>query len=227
MSMSLEALPQQTFDDSSISDTESSLHGATAVEEEGGPPTSTTQLQAEELCNCQRVYEDSGNEKKVLYLMCVGLNHNGLPLFSFENEPWSLLPKSSLVRPKNTDYVKEVARRAEHFNISPAPRPSNWTRAQIMEWLEQNTIREEKDIEFLTNEVSRLCVVLERAQQQTRTTTELVSTNAGGSGRNWRGAVPYLRIIMSLTQDHVKRLFLTRANVRTRQELDARNSETR
>ena len=50
---------------------------------------------------------------------------------------------------------------------------------------------------------------------------------AGSSGRNWRGPLPYLRVIMSLTQDNVKSLFLTRANVRTRQEIDARNSESR
>jgi hypothetical protein len=51
------------------------------------------------------VYEGSGNKKKVLYLMFIGLNHvDGSPLFSFENESWSqLLLKSLLVCPrKNT-----------------------------------------------------------------------------------------------------------------------------
>jgi hypothetical protein len=105
----------QPFDDhSSISDTESSVpHAAgagAAASKEEGPETTATQGEA--LCQCQQVYEGSGNEKKVLYLMCIGLNHNGLPLFSFENEPWSQLPKTSLVRPKNTDYGKEVSRRA-------------------------------------------------------------------------------------------------------------------
>ncbi len=107
--MSLEGFPQQADDDSSISDTESSLHGHGPACQEGAPPT-VTQQQAEELCYCQQVHEDSGNEKKVLYLMCIGLNHNGLPLFSFDNEPWSLLSKSLLVRPKNPDFGKEVAR---------------------------------------------------------------------------------------------------------------------
>ncbi len=86
-----------------------------------------------------------GKWEEGLYLMCIGLNHNGLPLFSFDNEPWSLLSKSSLVRPENPDFGMEVASQAKHYSISPVPRPSNWTRAQIMEWLEQNTVREHKD----------------------------------------------------------------------------------
>jgi hypothetical protein len=46
-------------------------------------------------------------------------------------------------------------------------------------------------------------------------------------GGQWRGLVPYMRLIMCLTQDDVKSAFLRRADARTRQELDARNSEVR
>ena len=38
---------------------------------------------------------------------------------------------------------------------------------------------------------------------------ELSTPGGAGGGRNWRGAVSYLRVIMCLTQDHVKCLFLT------------------
>ncbi len=59
----------------------------------------------------RQVYIGSGNDKKVLYLLCIGLNHpdrnDAEPLFSFETEPWSLLPKSSIVRPKTwTTWMK-------------------------------------------------------------------------------------------------------------------------
>ena len=51
----------------------------------------------QDLCRCEKNYQDSGNEKKVLYVMCIGLKSNhGPPLFSFECEPWSLLPKTAL-----------------------------------------------------------------------------------------------------------------------------------
>ena len=41
-------------------------------------------------CPCRQHYEDSGNNKKVLYLMSIGVTHNDAPLFSFEMAPWSL-----------------------------------------------------------------------------------------------------------------------------------------
>jgi hypothetical protein len=55
------------------------------------------------------------------------------------------------------------------------------------------------------------------------------STSAsGGGGRgHWQGSVPYFCISMSLTQDNVKCLFLTRTNSQSCQELDAQNSDSR
>ncbi|KAI2508206.1 hypothetical protein MHU86_6257 [Fragilaria crotonensis] len=95
-----------------------------------------------------------------------------------------------------------------------------------MEWLERNPIQNVTDKEFLTNEVFRLRDLLIRAQQHQQE-HENSGVLGGGGGRNWRGNVPYLRVIMCLTQDNVKRLFLARANARSRQELDARNSQIR
>ncbi|KAI2512413.1 hypothetical protein MHU86_2075 [Fragilaria crotonensis] len=66
-----------------------------------------------------------------------------------------------------------------------------------------------------------------RAQQQQQETCELVAANTSNIGGRWRGSVPYLRVMMCLTQDQVKALFLTSADVQTRQELDARHSERR
>jgi hypothetical protein len=175
---------------------------------------------------CQQAYEDSGNDKKTLYLMCLGLNHNGAPLFSFEMPPWSLLPKSSL-RPKNTEFAVEIDRRAKLYNILPIPRPRNWSRKATMEWLQANPVRDPCDIEFLTTEVMRLRNVLERDQQMQEANGELSTPVGTGGGRNLRGAVPYLQVIMCLTQDHVKCLFLTQANAQTRQEIHGQNGETR
>jgi hypothetical protein len=175
---------------------------------------------------CRRHYEDSGNNKKVLFLMSIGLTHNDAPLISFEMVPWSLLPKTTM-RPKNTDYGLEVERRATLYNILPSPRPRNWSRKATIEWLELNPVRGDRDIEFLRLEVSRVRDVLQRAQATpTSTDGELNSGSVAGRGM-WRGAVPYLRAILTLTEDHVKALFLTRARVRTRQEIDARNSDIR
>ena len=65
------------------------------------------------LSNSEQLYIDSGNGY-CTWLLCIGLlNHNNEPLFSFEKEPWSLLPKTLLLRPNNVDsYVNKIALQA-------------------------------------------------------------------------------------------------------------------
>ncbi len=118
------------------------------------------------------MFIDSGNEKKVFSLLCIGLRnlqHNNdeqnKPLFSIQAEPWSLLPKTSFLRPKNTDNVHEITRCARLFNLPSIPWPRNWTRGQTLEWLENNLVRDAADIESLTNKVRRVQEVLRRAAQ--------------------------------------------------------------
>jgi hypothetical protein len=203
---------------------------ANEQEDEEGELVVQLEVRGDEvLCPCEQLYQDCGNEKKVLYLMSIGLNgDNNGPLFSLEEEPWSLLPKNTL-RPKNNEYVKEITRRSMLYDIQPIPRPSNWTRQQIMEWLESNPIHEVADIAFLTKEVRRVRDVLIKAVSQPERShrADAEATNGMGGRRNWRGPIPYLRIIMCLTRDNVKSLFLNRANTRSRLEIDARNNENR
>ncbi len=77
---------------------------APVVEESAEPPlllaatlpaASTTE--DEELCPCQKAYEESGNEKKILCLMCIGMQSDNAPLFSFETAPWSLRPQTRIM----------------------------------------------------------------------------------------------------------------------------------
>jgi hypothetical protein len=69
------------------------------VEDEGLLLTS----EDSDLCRSQHLYIESGNDKKVLFLLCIGLNdNNDVPLFSFENEPWSRLPKNLSMRGPRT-----------------------------------------------------------------------------------------------------------------------------
>jgi hypothetical protein len=83
----------------------------------------------------------------------------------------------------------------------------------------------------LTSEALRLSEKLLRRNQDILEQKQNVVIGGGsiaGRGGKWRGCVPNLRIILCLTQDAVKRLFLTRAhNSLTRAELDARNSDSR
>jgi hypothetical protein len=180
----------------------------------------------------EQAYVDSGNQKKILYLLCIGMttaNDNGnAPLFSFDEEPWLSLPKTDF-RPRNNDFIREVLRRASALKVDPMPRPSNWTRVQNIEWLERYPIACEEDVTFLNSEVLRVREKSLRKNQEILEQQQNAVIGGGNIGRggNWRGCVPYLRVILCLTQDAVKRLFLTRAHALTRAELDARNSDSR
>ena len=171
----------------------------------------------------------SGNQKKVLFLFCLGLclsDTDDAPFFSFESEPWSLLPKTEM-RPVNADYAKEVVRRSRVLQIRPTPRPLNWPKSQKIEWLQANPLQDYIDIFFLRGEVLRLKETLERSLTEEQHQRELLGLGGVSRGGNWRGYVPYLRVIMCLTQDNIKLAFLRRADTQSRQELDARNPENR
>ncbi len=100
------------------------------------------------------------------------------------------------MHPKNSEYILEVTRRANLFNVVSVPRRSNWTRIQILEWLNHNPIRDAVDIEFLTNEVLRLRDLLVRAQRQRGIDSKTTASGGQGGRRNWREIVPYLRVII-------------------------------
>ena len=177
---------------------------------------------------CKKFYVESGNDKTVLYVLSIGLVHDNETLFSLEQEPWSTLLKKSLRPPKNSDLVHEIRRRATASNMK-LPRPYNWTRIQMIEWLEQHPVSESVDVEFLTFEVLRLKEISLRMQQEQQQflILEGMSGEAVARGGSWRGCIPYLRLIMTLTRDDVKSLFLSRGNCLSRSELDARNSDSR
>jgi len=171
----------------------------------------------------------SGNQKKVLFLFCLGLclsDTDDAPFFSFESEPWSLLPKTEM-RPVNADYAKEVVRRSRVLHRRSMPCPLNWPKSQKIEWLQANPLQDYIDIFFLRGEVLRLKEILERSLTEEQHQRELLGLGGVSRGGNWRGCVQYLRVIMCLTQDNIKLAFLRRADTQSRQELDARNSENR
>jgi hypothetical protein len=68
---------------------------------------------------------------------------------------------------------------------------------------------------FLKNEVQRLKVLISSAAQE----EQQREGEAGQPTGHWRGPIPYIRLIMFLTQDDdIKAAFLRRADVRSHQE---------
>ena len=82
---------------------------------------------------------------------------------------------------------------------------------------------------FLRSEVLRVKEVLERTAAEQQQQQQLLGLDGLGASRGgqWRGSVPYLRLILCFTEDDIRHAFLTRARARSRQELDARSSENR
>jgi hypothetical protein len=181
---------------------------------------------------CQALYVDSGNDKTVLCVLAIGLKKNdGTPLFTVNEEPWCSLTKQQFRSPKNADMVKEIRRRAKSVSrnsmSATLPMPANWTKSQLFEWLERNPVSEAADVEFLTTEVLRVREVYNAMLEEKARLIRTDASNERVGGGAWRGNVPYMRIIMCLTEDDVKALFLARANGLSRSELDARNCDSR
>ena len=111
---------------------------------------------------CQALYVDSGNDRTVLCVLVIGLKTtDDTPLFAVNEEPWCWRTKQQFRSPKNTaDLVKEIRRRAKFVSRNSVsatlPKPVNWTKSQIFEWLQSNPVSEAADVEFLTTEVLRV-----------------------------------------------------------------------
>ena len=181
------------------------------------------------ISNAQRAYLESNNSKKQLFLMCLGLTEDdegGSPMLNLDAEPWNTVKKRD-IKPTRLDCVEEILRRIKDMASTTAAgrahqhKPANWGLNKCMEWLQEHPLVDEQDISFLKNEVYRVKAVILNAQQEQQ------DEEARQAGGQWRGPIPYMRLILCLTEDAVKAAFLRRADARTRQELDARNSDVR
>ena len=169
----------------------------------------------------QKVYEQSNNSKKMLFLLCLGLkNEDGQGLFDLEAEPWNQLKKRSLLKPSRHEYAQEICRRASVFKAYPFPRTSNWSVSKAVQWLEANPVSDTNDVAFLQAELKRFRDITIAAMM------EAEADQIRQSG-HWVGKLPYLRLILCVVEDDIKYHFLHRADVMTRPQLDARNSESR
>jgi hypothetical protein len=161
----------------------------------------------------ETTYIESNNDKRVLFAMCVGIvNQTGDALVNLELPPWSTIKKRRKVVPNQKTLYMEMKRCLGDCN--EGPRAANWPMAKITDWLMKNPITLDVDQQFLRQEINKFRTVIAAAEQST-------------SEKNWRGAVPYLRIIMLLTEDDIKEEFIKHGMNKTRLELDARNSEIR
>ena len=180
------------------------------------------------MSNAQRAYLESNNSKKQLFLMCFGLTEEGgIPVLDLDAEPWNAIKKRD-IKPARVEYASEIIRRSNSMSTAAnqAPhqlnnKPANWSLAKCVQWLQVHPVVDQEEISFLKNEVRRVKEIVLNAQQERR------DEEARQAGGQWRGPVPYLRLMLCLTEDAIKAAFLRRADARSRLELDARNSAVR
>ena len=175
-------------------------------EDDEGMASASALLSAARLVYCQ-----ANNNKKILFLLCIGLlDDSGVPIFDLDLNPWSKLKKRH-IKPTRAEYANEVLRR------DPTQKPANWTLERCKKFLMDNPLNNPHDVPFLSGEVSKLKVLLCAANQE----------QEDSSTSNWRGNLPYMRLVMCMTEDNVKVALRRSTNVMSRRELDARNSDSR
>lgn len=170
----------------------------------------------------ERVYEASGRSRLCLATLCIGLKKSdGNDLISLDEAPWNAEAKST-IKPKAKDLKLEVIRRSILQNVSPKPRPNAWSVRELNDWLMQHSVQPAPDVAFLMQEAERVTTMMVAAQREQHAENALLA-----QGADWRGNIPYLRLIHCLEVDVIKSAYLRRHDPWTRQQLDARQSESR
>ena len=123
------------------------------------------------MLNLQNYIRDKNQAIKVLVSMCIRLvSDENKPLLDVAQDPWKSLNKSK-IKPSNPDLCDEVERRWKMYYAAAVhgktgPHPKAWKMPKLTEWLNENPVMEDGDIDFLIKMVN---------QQKT------LATNAGSS----------------------------------------------
>ena len=141
---------------------------------------------------------------KALALLSLGLaNDDGSPIFNLSVLPWSAALGPSALKMTAKELRSEVLRRCVAAeNILNAPRLCQWTVTKAMQWLVENPIVPEDDIDFIKRTISHRVAVAERAalNNPTEGVPPPPSSNVGGG--NWIGKYPHLCLIHAVIDDN-------------------------
>jgi hypothetical protein len=114
-------------------------------------------------CDCEDDLEEKNQSTKVLVAMCIGLlNDQKQRIIDIAQEPWISMKNQNKIKPLNPDFCNEVVRRWETYLAPVAgdktgPRPKSWKTPTLMEWLNQNPVKEFYDVEWTIGRGRYLC----------------------------------------------------------------------
>jgi hypothetical protein len=148
---------------------------------------------------------------------------------------------TQVFKPPNSILAKEVIRRGHflfHGEYEKAednplynknskqvrmPKPSGWSREDLMDFLEQKTIKlHEKDIAFIHSEIYLYGQFLTRELDSNKLKPDTTAWDNG----SWEGIVPNVRLIEIALSDEFRMDFVHRNDGQSRQQLDARGTES-
>jgi hypothetical protein len=167
-------------------------------------------------------YNVNGYGVKAVVAMSIGLlnDDSSGPLVDVANPPWSTLAKKQ-VKLSVLDLRAEIARRSP---ADATPRCGNWRVPRCHQWLRDNPITEASDVAFIRKVVQSTIEECKKAMEEVAAVPAAAA--AAPTTAQWRGNLPYLRLIMCLVaDDDIRHAYLHRGDAMSRTELDARNSE--
>ena len=113
-------------------------------------------------------YVAAGRSLKALALLSLGLkNDDGSPTFNPSLLPWSAAARASTLKMSAKDLRGEVLRRCVAAgNILNAPRPGQWPVAKSTQWLIENPIVADAEVEFIRQTIHHRICIAKRAGLQ-------------------------------------------------------------
>ena len=131
---------------------------------------------------CRSFYVQSGNKKLLLLTMVTGL-HNGD--FDCSADPYKPLGENNKL--KKPDLQKEAMCHGLAWKLVDAshrePKLSGWGIPQLLKWLEENTVDDPADMEFLLKEEQIYYTDLGRAMAEKHQSDE--TNKNGGNWTQW------------------------------------------
>ena len=161
-----------------------------------------------------------GKDLRLLFAMAVGCNSRELP--DHKDPPFSKSKAyHSEVKPDAATLKLKVTWQYQaYIRKGCQPCPTNWKIDKCIEYLMSNPIpmSEKRDLDFLQSELEEWkgiqCMVNEsHAREDDRILH-----------RSWSCDIPYLRLYHMLVEDNIRSAFGKAYHVKTREELDSRNS---
>ena len=160
-----------------------------------------------------------GRDVRVLFAMSIGMEGE----FPQHDKPPFSTSKNchKEVKPDLGTLQHEVVRWHNAYGIpdrNKAPRPKNWNKAKCIEFLESNDITLPSEIKFVKTELVKWKDIQVSVNQSQVAEEERIVQKA------WSNEIPCLRMCHVLVDDDIRGEFARSFAVKTREELDGRNS---